>query len=514
MAVAAAPRTVPSAPARHVAPGALGLRAAFLFAVAAAYALLGFQLVLGLHATAPDAIDRLAHASLVWHGAPAKLAVLGFAVPPLPSLALLPFALPAGLASSLAALPLFGALCGGVTVVALDRALARCGLRAERRGPLVALFALNPLVAFQFTTGTPAALELAALAVTLRGLVGWGASADPRALLGAGAGLAALVLTRYELGAWALIAGLLVAAALAAQGAPGDEIEGSTTALWAPPVAALAVFTLLAALIAGSPFGWVGDAWRAGSPAGLGAADAARHLGELAVQGFPLAFLAVGALLLARGARRDAVSAGLAALVAAGAAIAALHAYAADSAGPLALRAAPALLLAALVGAGWAMRSDAASRTALWWATLALLAIGGATAWRALEHYPIQSGERAWARALRTGTDQRTTADAQAIARRIRAAAPARGRVLADESGAGAAILLSERPAAFLTRDGADGDRWRLAARAPAGRVDYLLAARGDAVDRARPGLVDGRDHGALVIATAGPYVLARVVGP
>ena len=514
MAVAAAPRTLPSTPARDVAPTALGLRAAALAAVAAAYALLGFQLVLGLHATAPDAVDRLAHAYLVWHGAPAKLAVVGFAVPPLPSLALLPFALPGGLATSLAALPLFGGLCGGVTIVALDRALARCGLRVERRAPLVALFALNPIVVFQFTTGTPAALELAVLAVALRGLVGWAASADPRALLGAGAGFAALVLTRYGLAGSVVIAGLLVAGALGARGAARDEIEGSTIALWAPPVAAVTVLTLLAAIILGSPFGWVGDAWRAGSPAGLDAGDAARHLGELAVQGFPLAFLAAGALLLAPGSRRDAVSAGLAALLAAGVAVAAIHAYAADSAGPLALRAAPALLLTALVGAGWAMRSSAPGRAALWWATLALLAVGGATAWRALEHYPIQSGERAWARALRTGDDQRATADAEAMGRLVRRAKAGRARILADESGAGAAILLSRRPAAFLTRGGAGSDRWDAAARTPAGRVDYLLAARGDALDRARPGLVAGRDRGALVIASSGPYVLARVVGP
>src|SRR5439155_357071 len=145
---------------------------------------------------------------------------LGFGAPPLSGLALVPLAVLQALATSLAALPIFGGVCGAVAVVALDRTLARCGLRALRRVPLVAAFALNPLVAFQFTTGTPAALELALLAVALRGLVGWANHADPRALLGAGAAFAAAVLTRYELAAWALVAGLLVAAALAARGAP------------------------------------------------------------------------------------------------------------------------------------------------------------------------------------------------------------------------------------------------------------------------------------------------------
>src|SRR5205814_9278886 len=120
------------------------------------------------------------------------------------------------LATSLAALPVYGGLCGAVTVLALDRALARCGLRAGRRAVLVALVALNPVVAFQFTMGTPAALELALLALALRGLIAWAAYADPRGLLGAGAAFAGLALCRYEALAGVAIAGALVAVALSA----------------------------------------------------------------------------------------------------------------------------------------------------------------------------------------------------------------------------------------------------------------------------------------------------------
>ena len=512
MAVAIAPRTIPSVAARQAAPAALAVRAVVALGVAAGYGLLGAHLVLGLDATAPDALDRLARAELVWHGAAPKLAALGFGAPPLSGLALVPLAVVQALATSLAALPIFGGVCGAVAVVALDRTLARCGLRALRRLPLVAAFALNPLVAFQFTTGTPAALELALLAVALRGLVGWANHADPRALLGAGAAFAAAVLTRYELAAWALVAGLLVAAALAARGAPRDEIEGSATAFLAPAVAAIAVWTLLSAVIAHAAFGWARDAFDAGPPAGLLASDAARRLGDLLVQASPLAFLALAALLGGRAPRRDAVAAGLAALIAVGATAAAVHAYAADRTGPLSLAAGPPLLLASLAGAGWAQRGAGARRQLLWVATLVLLVAGGATAWRALERFPYQSGERAWARALRTGADQRTTAAAAAIGRAVRATGAGRARVLADEAGSGAAIVLSERPAAFLTHAGAGDARWRAAVRAPAGRVDYVLAARGNAINRARPGLLDGRNRGLLVIAAAGPYVLARVL--
>ena len=397
MAIALAPRTLPSAPARQVAPAAGAVRAVVFLGAAAAYALLGAHLVVGLDAASPAALERLARTQLVWHGAVPKLAALGFGAPPLGGLALVPFAAPASLASSLWALPLFGGVCGGVTVLALDRALARCGMTAAWRVPLVAAFALNPLVAFQFTTGTSGALELALLAVALRGLVGWAAGADPRALLGAGVAFAGLVLTRYEYAAWALVAGLLVAESLAVAAADRAEVEGSATAFWAPAVAALATWTLLGAVIVRSAFGWVREAWRAGPSAGLSAAGAAHRLGELALQVYPVALLAVGVLLAARAVRRDAVAGGLAALVVVGALVAAVHAYAAGATGPLTLETAPALALAGLVGAGWAHRGAGRRREALWWATLVLLIGGAAGAWRALDHYPYQSGERAWA---------------------------------------------------------------------------------------------------------------------
>src|SRR3954452_3152779 len=175
MAAAVAPRTLPAAPARQAEVADPAVRALVFLAVAAAYALLGSRLVAGADVVAPDAVDRLARAYLAGHGEPSKLATIGFGAPPLPALALLPFALVGSLATSLAALPLFGGLCGATAVLSLDRALARCSLRAGRRTALVALFALNPIVAFQFTCGTPAALALALVALALRGLVGWAA---------------------------------------------------------------------------------------------------------------------------------------------------------------------------------------------------------------------------------------------------------------------------------------------------------------------------------------------------
>ena len=254
-------RTLPSAPARAAThPGALAQLALFAL-VAAGYAALGAWLVAGADVVANAAVERLAHAYLAWHGEPAGLGALGTDVPPLTGLALLPFALIAPVATSLAALPAFGAVCGAVTVTVLDRTLARCGMRASRRAALLAAFALNPLVAFHFAAGTPAALTLALLALALHGLVSWSVSADPRGLLAAGVGFALTALTRYELAAWGIVALLAVAFGLAARGAREDEIEGSAAAFGAPGVAAFAVWTLIVAAATGAAFGWIGDAW-------------------------------------------------------------------------------------------------------------------------------------------------------------------------------------------------------------------------------------------------------------
>jgi hypothetical protein len=490
MAVAVAvTRTVPAAAGSQARVASPALRALLFVAVAAAYALVGARLVAGLDVTAPDAVARLARAYLAWHGNPARLATIGFGAPPLPALALLPLAAFRPLATSLVALPVYGGLCGAVTVLALDRALARCGLRGGRRALLVALVALNPVVAFQFTMGTPAALELALLAVALRGLAGWATSADPRGLLGAGAAFAGLVLCRYELLAWAALAGILVAVALVARGAPRDEAEGSATAFGAPAVAALAGWTLLAAAIVDDPLRWVRDGWDAGPGAGLSGGDALGHALELAVLVAPVALLALPALL----AFLDTIGLGLAALVAGGTAVAALHAYAADATGPLRLDTGALLLVVAVAGAAWAYRGAGARRAVVWALAVVLLAAGAAASWRALERYPYVAGERAWARALRTGEDQGTTTAARSVGRAV----PPGARVLADRESVAAAILLSHHPRAFVT----------------GGHADYVLAARGDATDRAHPGLADGRAAGLVVVAAAGPYVLARVLG-
>ena len=137
--------------------------------------------------------------------------------------------------------------------------------------------------------------------------------------------------------------------------------------------------------------------------------------------------------------------------------------------------------------------------------TVALVVVGDAASWRAMTRYPVQQGERAWTRALRTGDDQGGAAAERVIARAL----PARARVAADDATAVAVAALSPHPGALLTPAGLGGtERWRRAlARAP-----YVLARRGDLADRSIPGLARALGPGYATVASAGPYVLARLV--
>src|SRR5688500_1520577 len=72
--------------------------------------LFGYKVVVDQHVIVFDALDRLSRALMVWHNDPPKLAAIGFTLPPLGTLALVPFALFRDLVSSGIALPLSSAI--------------------------------------------------------------------------------------------------------------------------------------------------------------------------------------------------------------------------------------------------------------------------------------------------------------------------------------------------------------------------------------------------------------------
>ena len=79
-----------------------------LFAIA--FGFFGYKVVVEQHVIVFDALDRLSRALMVWHNDPPKLAAIGFTLPPLGTLALVPFALFRDLVSSGLALPISSAI--------------------------------------------------------------------------------------------------------------------------------------------------------------------------------------------------------------------------------------------------------------------------------------------------------------------------------------------------------------------------------------------------------------------
>lgn len=499
--------------------------------LAVAYALFGLWIAIDQHVVVPDALDRLARAFMVWHDDPRKLAAIGFRLPPLTTFALLPLAAIRPLATSLVALPITTALAAAFAIVMLDRTLARCEMAFVARAPLLIAFAVNPLWVFYAGNGTGEVISLACLALVLYALVSWYATTEPRYLMAAGLGVSLLVLTRYAFFVWAAALALLIGTALLRRRAPPLEIEGSVVAFAAPVVYALALWTLLNALVVDDPFGWIGSATSGADPTGvaatanLGLGEVAHRLLELSVAVFPLAWLAVPLLVVAFVSQRNDMALWLASLTVGGIALTGAHAYLTDEAGLLALRDALPMTLTAFVGAAWAHRSFAHRRGVIWAATLVVLVAGVFTAWRGMQRYPHQSLEQAFVAAVRTGDSQEGrpsrggftagTGPERLMASYVEDSIRGDDAILTDEARTSGVILLSGRPRRFSTRVARGDAAWRETLERPYGRVRYLLLAveprSDDLVRRAYPELAAGGRPGFEVVLRTSRYVLARV---
>jgi hypothetical protein len=498
------------------------------------YALIGYHVTIDQHVVVFDALDRLTRAYQVWYDDPPKLAAIGFSFPPITTLVLLPLALIKPLASGLIALPLTSAAFAGLTVVLLDRTLARCEMPAFLRIPVVLLYAANPMTVFYAGNGMSEAVYLALLAFSLYCAVSWYETTEARYLFGGGFGFALLLLTRYGFILWAVLLVLLIGFALLGRRAHRVEVEGSIVAFAAPAVYALVLWCLFNALIVGDPFGWLATNTSQGVNA-AGIANAG-DLGVLHVIGrlihvtwgvFPLGFAAVPAALGVFFLRRDAMGLWLASLVILGLAIMGVHAETAHREGLLTLRDAMPMALTSVVAAAWAFRSFSGLRTAIWGVTLVLLIVGLFTAWTAMESYPFQSLEQAFIRAVKTGQDQEGTNSIGGFTVGIRSEAQmaayidrnvtATHAILTDNSQTFGVILLSGRPRLFFDRVIKGDAVWDSVLDNPYGVVRYLLVAYnprgGDEIRVHYPGLLDGRPAGFKIVFETARYVLVQVPG-
>jgi hypothetical protein len=119
-----------------------------------AFGFFGYKVVVEQHVIVFDALDRLSRALMVWHNDPPKLAAIGFTLPPIGTLALVPFALFRSLVESGIALPLSSAIFAAGGLAFIDRMFAAAQM-GFLRFAIVLLVAVNPMFAFYAVNGLP-----------------------------------------------------------------------------------------------------------------------------------------------------------------------------------------------------------------------------------------------------------------------------------------------------------------------------------------------------------------------
>jgi hypothetical protein len=519
----AAPRTPR---ARHLESLAIFL----LFG--AAYALLGYQVITVQHVVPFEALDRFARAFLVWHDDPSKLAVVGFDLPPVPTVLLLPITLIKPLATSLIGLALSSAAFAAGVIVLLNRLLARCEMPPLMRYALLALFGANPLFAFYASNGAAEMVAIFFLTATLYAVLSWLATGSTRFLILAGLALAVCVLARYEFIVWAVPLTLMVSATLIRWQASQDEVEGTAIVFAAPFFYSLALWALFNELIVGSPISWLTErsdslAVNSDQVANGGSASlhlVTTHLSEIVAGTAPLAFAVLPLLLLLYFSRRDEAALWLAGLVALAVVVVGADALIQDRIGVLTLSNGVTVAVAAMVGAAWIYRSADGARPLAWLFTAGLLAATLPLAWSQMQTYPYQNQEQAFVRAIKTGEDQEGTtsiggfkvgvAPELSMASFVNRTVSQQHAILTDNAQTFAVILLGGRPQLFFDRVQRGDEAWTETADHPYGRVPYMLISTQASKDLLRqryPDAAAGSDPNFPVVYRSSRYVLVRV---
>ena len=517
------------------------LESLLLFALfTAAYAVLGVHVIGVNHVIVFDAMDHLSRAYMVWWNAPPKLAAVGFDYPPVTTLVFLPAALIKPLATSLVGLALTSAVFAGGTIVGLNSVLARCEVPRAARLVVLVLFGANPLWAFYASNGMSEVVAGLFLTLAVSGFISWYLTDQARFLVGSGIGLGLLVLTDYYLGAVALVLAMMVAAVLYRRRASSAEVEGWVSALLAPVVYALVVWTMFNLLIVGSAFGWLRDS----TILSVNSDQTAQHLaptlatvvhytGRILTGVTPIVLVAIALLLFTFLSRRSVMALALAALVAFNVVVFAANAFIADSLGALLLGNSIPLMLVGVIGGAWAYRAAGSVRPLVLLAICATLAISIPLAWHQMQTYPYQNLEQAFTRALSKGGDLTGTTSRggfrvgvdpeQQMAAYLNDHVHTGNRsVLADNAQTFGVILLSGRPGTIFNRIDEGDSVWRSVRDDPYGRVQYLLIdteARDDLIRQRYPSAASGADEPYLTpvfTTTPARYTLVRVarVGP
>jgi hypothetical protein len=497
-----------------------------------AYGLLGYWLVVHQKVVTFDSLQRLSNAYLAWHGVPPKLAAIGFSLPPLQSIVLLPFTIISSMATSLIALPISSAVFGGLTMVAFNRLLDRCDFPAVLRYPLILLIGLVPTLAFYASGGGAEMISLFLLTGAVSSLIAWFRTVDTRFLITSAIAFSFAVMADYGNIIYLLLAGAMVATVLARHGADDAEVEGSMITYMAPAFYAVALWCLINWLIVSSPFGWIDEASQA--TVNIAASHLPAHSASLvrafadslrlALNAAPLSLVIAPALIAVAVVQRNELAGWLAAFTIVAifrpGAEAMLHSNIAD----LQMNLSPPQILMAVTGAAWIYQSFPDARSLIG----GLLAVGlvatVVVVWHGTATYPYQNMEQAFHGAIadsgtkpqssRGGYSVGVTQETQ-MADEIRAHVHASDAILTDNSQTYGVVLLSKEPRLFRTRlSSGGGGVFSADVRNPTRAIEYFLIAYrdpSDALHKAYPTAVSGNLAGLTVVFKDARYALVSV---
>lgn len=521
--------------------GPVAVETLALFALSfAAYAALGYRVVVQQHVVVFDALSRLSHAYFVWHNQPPKLAAIGFVWPPLSTVVFLPFAAIKPLATSLAALPLTSAVFAAALLCVLNRLFQLAEMPRLQRYLLLLALAVNPMILFYATNGMSEIVYLYFLVAGVYFFFKWYLDRIPSSLILASVFLTAGILSRYEVIIWAIVLTAAITIALIRQHVLRLELEGSMLAYLAPIAYGVSMWLFFNWLIVGDPLHWLRSQTPNAAPSAyaslsfdepridLSAGAIARELLDLNAQIFAPTVLVAVALLAHAFVRRDLMSTTLLVVLTLNAAFTGILVYVTDVLSYFQLRYNLRAVPLALVGIAWlyVVARRRQKNAVIAFALVAMLA-SIPLSWRLMQTYPHQFAEQAFTRALATGEDQEGTrslssygrfytigtGDARRMARIVLDVVRPGEVVLTDDAQTFSVMLVSGKPGIFFDRIDRGDERWFEVLEAPFGKVDYVLVATGpeDVIQGRYAGLGRTRVPGFTVVSRTERFLLARV---
>ncbi len=144
---------------------------------------------------------------------------------------------------------------GAGLVVVLNRTLRLLGIRWPARIALLALFALNPMIAFYATNGMTEIAYLFFLMTGIHFLLRWYLSRDSHFLVLASVPFAQATLTRYELVGYAALAAITIAFVMRRH-IEDSKLESSMIGFLVPIVYGFGLWMFFNGLIMHDPLFW------------------------------------------------------------------------------------------------------------------------------------------------------------------------------------------------------------------------------------------------------------------